>query len=183
MLRELVLPPFAAAIDAGAATVMINSGEINGVPVHASREILTDLLRDELGFEGVAVSDWEDIVKLHTVHKVAATPKDAVRIAVNAGVDMSMVPYDYDFADPTGGARARGRRARRERIDESARRILRLKHDLGLFDRPNHDPSLVDSVQTPSSSRGQSGGCRPVRSRWSRMTTACCLSATVPACW
>ena len=96
-LREIFLPPFQAAVDAGAMSIMINSGEINGMPVHTSKEILTDLLRDELGFEGLAVSDWEDIKYLVTRHKVAATYKEAIKMAINAGVDMSMVPTDLDF--------------------------------------------------------------------------------------
>ena len=150
MLREIVLPPFAEAVEAGAATVMINSGEINGVPVHASREILTDLLRDELGFEGVAVSDWEDIIKLHTVHKVAESPKEAVRIAVEAGVDMSMVPYNYSFATHLIELVEEGT-IPETRIDQSVRRILRLKHDVGLFDRPGHSPDLADKVATEAS--------------------------------
>ena len=78
---------------------MINSGEINGVPVHASKYLLTDVLRTEMGFQGVIVTDWEDIIRLHTRHLVANSPRQAVVMAVNAGVDMSMVPMDYSFFD------------------------------------------------------------------------------------
>ena len=91
-LREYYLPQFREAIKAGAATIMINSGEINGVPVHASKYLLTDVLRKEMGFQGVIVTDWEDIIRLHTRHLVANSPRQAVAMAINAGVDMSMVP-------------------------------------------------------------------------------------------
>ena len=84
-LREYYLPQFREAIKAGAATIMINSGEINGVPVHASKYLLTDVLRTEMGFQGVVVSDWEDIIRLHTRHLVANSPRQAVVMAVNAG--------------------------------------------------------------------------------------------------
>ena len=96
-MREYFLPPFAEAVKEGAKTLMINSGEINGVPLHASHYMLTDVLRGELHFDGIAVSDWRDIEYLHDRHHIAATQKDAVMIAVNAGVDMSMVPYEYSF--------------------------------------------------------------------------------------
>ncbi len=145
MLREYVLPPFRAAIEAGARTVMINSGEVNGVPVHASKWILTDLLRGELGFKGVAVTDWEGIASLHTVHRVAAGQKDAVRIAIEAGIDMSMVPNGYPFTTDLIDL-VRDGSISESRIDESVRRILQLKIDLGLFEMPGHDETLVDSV-------------------------------------
>ena len=77
---------------------MVNSSEINGTPVHASKYLLTGVLRKELGFRGVVVSDWEDIIRLHTRHNVAASPRAAVALAVNAGVDMSMVPSDFSFS-------------------------------------------------------------------------------------
>ena len=90
-LREYVMPMFHAAIQAGAASVMVNSGDVNGIPAHASSFLLKDLLRDEMGFEGVAVTDWEDVGYLYTRHKVAKDYKDAIRIAINAGIDMAMV--------------------------------------------------------------------------------------------
>src|SRR2546425_3244294 len=98
-LREYFLPTFDAAVKAGAHTVMVNSAEINGIPGHINHHILTDILRDELGFKGFVVSDWEDIKKLVTVWRVAANEKEATRMAVMAGIDMSMVPLDYSFAD------------------------------------------------------------------------------------
>lgn len=133
-LREYYLPTFQKAIELGAATVMINSGEIDGVPVHANKEILTDLLRDELGFEGVAVTDWEDIWKLVNVHHVAKDKKEAVQIAIDAGIDMSMVPNDTEFCDLLIEL-VREERISEQRIDLSVRRILQLKKDLGLFDQ------------------------------------------------
>lgn len=132
-LREYFLPPFEQAVECGAHTIMINSGEINGVPVHASHYILTEILRNELHFEGLAVSDWEDIIRLHTKHHVAATPREAVRMAVMAGVDMSMVPYDYSFYDHLLEL-AREGSVPAWRIDEAVRRILTLKVKLGLFE-------------------------------------------------
>jgi beta-glucosidase len=92
MLREYFLPPFKAAVDAGAHTLMVNSADINGTPVHASKFLLTDVLRGELGFKGVVISDWEDVKKLHERHKVADSHKEAVRLSVNACIDFCIVP-------------------------------------------------------------------------------------------
>lgn len=138
-VREHALPPFRAAVAAGARAVMVNSGEIDGEPVHASKYWLTDVLRTELGFTGVVVTDWQDIDFLHTRHKVAATHKEAVRLAIDAGIDMSMNPLDYRFTDDLLALVKEGTISQK-RIDESVRRILRLKHDLGLFDAPYPDP-------------------------------------------
>jgi beta-glucosidase len=134
-LREYFLPTFRAAIQAGLRTVMVNSSDVNGVPVHGSHEILTDLLRTELGFDGIAVSDWEDINKLYTTHRTASSPKEAVRQAVMAGVDMSMVPNDFSFTDSLLALVHEGAVPMR-RIDEAVRRILRVKLQLGLFADP-----------------------------------------------
>lgn len=136
-LREYVLPSFKAAIDADIKTVMINSGEINGVPVHANKEILTDLLRDELGFKGIAVSDWADIVYLHDRHKITKNYKESIKVAINAGVDMSMVPLDLEFPRLLKELVEEGE-VPMIRIDEAVRRILRVKFQLGLFDQPYH---------------------------------------------
>ena len=137
VLRELHLPAFEKAISQGAKTIMINSGLINGIPVHADRYLLTDLLRDELGFDGIILTDWEDINKLHDRDKVAESRKEAIKIAINAGIDMSMIPYDYEeFCDNLLELVKEGEISE-ARIDESVRRILKLKIELGLFDKKN----------------------------------------------
>ncbi|MFB0516346.1 MAG: glycoside hydrolase family 3 N-terminal domain-containing protein [Candidatus Neomarinimicrobiota bacterium] len=143
MLREIFLPPFKAAVDAGVLTFMGNSSEINGIPVHASPFYLTEILRDELGFEGFLVSDWADINNLYTREKVAATPKEAVQIAVLAGVDMSMVPYDYSFYEYLLELVKEGD-VPESRIDEAVSRILRVKYQLGLFDSPYPNSELAE---------------------------------------
>src|SRR5438132_2051774 len=149
-LREYFLPTFAAAVKAGAHTVMVNSAEINGIPGHINHHILTDILRDELGFKGFVVSDWEDIKKLVTVWHVAANEKAATRMAVMAGIDMSMVPLDYSFADYLI-ALVREGSVPQSRIDEAVRRILKVKFELGLFDNPMPNPALKSKVGLPES--------------------------------
>jgi beta-glucosidase len=144
-LREYFLSPFAAAVKAGARTIMVNSGAVNGVPGHINHYLLTDVLRGELGFEGVAVSDWEDIKKLLTMWHVAATEKEATRMAVMAGIDMSMVPLDYSFSDYLIALVKEGA-VPQSRIDEAVRRILRLKFDLGLFEKPTPDAALKSKI-------------------------------------
>jgi beta-glucosidase len=149
-LREYFLPTFAAAVKAGARTVMVNSAEINGTPGHVNRHILTDILRGELGFKGFVVSDWEDIKKLVTQWKVAADEKEATRMSVMAGIDMSMVPSDYSFADDLVALVKEGG-VPMSRIDEAVRRILRVKFELGLFDNAMPDPALKSNVGQNSS--------------------------------
>lgn len=134
-LRERHLPAFEAAIEAGAHTVMVNSGLINGVPVHASYKLLTGLLKEELGFEGLVVTDWADINNLHSRDRVAVNHKEAVKLAINAGIDMSMIPYSLDFCDDLVALVNEGEVAM-ARIDDAVRRILNTKHKLGLFERP-----------------------------------------------
>lgn len=139
-LREYHLPSFKAAVDAGAHTIMINSGIINGVPVHANYAILTQLLKDELGFKGLVVTDWADIENLHRRDRVAASDKEAVMLAINAGIDMSMVPYKYEvFCDNLVQLVKEGK-VKEERIDDAVRRILKVKYALNLFDKPNTNP-------------------------------------------
>ena len=144
-LRDTHLPPFRDAVEAGVATVMVNSGEVDGVPVHASRKLLTDMLRGELGFEGVVVTDWADIKTLHERHRVAANEKEATRQAVLAGIDVSMVPLDTSFADYVVELVEEGALSE-SRIDQSVRRVLRLKFELGLFDDPLGPGSLIEDV-------------------------------------
>ncbi|HEU5290906.1 MAG TPA: glycoside hydrolase family 3 protein, partial [Cyclobacteriaceae bacterium] len=143
-LREYYLPQFRDAVKAGASTIMINSGEINGEPVHASKYLLIDVLRKELGFEGLIVTDWEDIKRLHDRHRVASTPREAVVMAINAGIDMSMVPTDYSFYDLLIEA-ANKNEVPMSRIDDAVMRILTLKYKLGLFDNPYPEPASKDN--------------------------------------
>jgi beta-glucosidase len=138
-LREIYLLPFAKAIAAGAKTIMINSGEWNGEPVHASKFLLKTVLRNELKFEGVTVTDWEDIKNLTERHKVAETYKEAVALAINAGIDLAMVPLDLDFTKYLIENVNEGK-IKKERIDEAVLRILTLKYELGLFDESTFKP-------------------------------------------
>lgn len=149
-LREYFLPTFAAAIKANARTIMINSGEINGVPGHVNRHLLHGILRDELGFNGFVVSDWEDIKKLVTIWRIAPTEKEATRLAVMAGIDMSMVPNDYSFADHLLELVKEGA-VPQSRIDEAVRRILRVKYELGLFENPGPNAALKSNFARPES--------------------------------
>jgi beta-glucosidase len=149
-LREYFLPPFEAAVKAGARTVMVNSAEVNGVPGHVNRHLLSGVLRDEWKFDGFVVTDWEDIKKLVTQWRVAADEKEATRMAVMAGNDMSMVPSDYSFADLLLQL-AREGAVPQSRIDEAVRRILLVKHQLGLFERPVSDPALKSRIGLPES--------------------------------
>lgn len=135
-LREYHLPSFKAAIDAGAKTIMINSGLINGVPVHSSYKILTKLLKEELGFKGLVVTDWGDIENLYKRDHIAKNNKEAVMIAINAGIDMSMVAYQYEpFCDDLIALVKEGK-VKQERIDDAVRRILLVKYELDLFNKP-----------------------------------------------
>jgi beta-glucosidase len=147
-LREYFLPTFDAAVKAGARTIMVNSGEINGVPGHINKHILTDILRTELGFKGFVVSDWEDIKKLVTTWRIAPNEKEATRLAVLAGIDMSMVPNDYSFADHLVALVKEGA-VPQSRIDEAVRRILLVKFELGLFEKPMPDASLKAKFALP----------------------------------
>jgi len=151
-LREYYLPTFKAAVEAGAHTVMVNSGEVNGVPGHINKYLLTDVLRGELKFQGLVVTDWEDIKKLVTVHHAAATERDAVRMAIMAGIDMSMVPSDYSFSDLLYQLVQEGA-VPTSRIDEAVKRILTLKFELGLFDNPLSPAKTVTALGSPESRR------------------------------
>ncbi|MFB9909265.1 glycoside hydrolase family 3 N-terminal domain-containing protein [Allokutzneria oryzae] len=145
-LQDQVLPPFAAQFRAGVKTVMINSGSINGVPVHASRYMLTEQLRNRLGFDGVAISDWQDIRSLVTKYKAAADYPTAIAMSVNAGLDMAMEPSAA--GEFTAGLLqvVRDGRVSERRVDEAVRRILKLKFELGLFERPYVDPAVANEL-------------------------------------
>ncbi len=147
-LREIFLPPFEAAVKAGSSTIMINSGEINGVPVHSSKFLLTDVLRGELGFKGVAVTDWLDIKRLHGRHRIAKDEREAVKIGIMAGIDMSMVPFKTDFLDYLIDLVNKGE-VPLERIDEAVGRILTLKHKLGLFKNAYPEKDAIAQFNNP----------------------------------
>ncbi|SFB82705.1 beta-glucosidase [Flexibacter flexilis DSM 6793] len=133
MLREYHLPAFKAAIEAGAATIMINSGLINNIPTHANYQILTKLLKEELNFKGLVVSDWGDIENLYRRDHIAANDKEAIMLAVNAGIDMSMIAYQYEVFCDNLVALVKEGKVKQERIDDAVRRVLRTKQQLGLF--------------------------------------------------
>lgn len=136
-LMEYHVPAFKAAIDAGVHTVMINSGIINGEPVHASYDLLTKLLRNDLGFDGMIVTDWEDINKLYSRDRMVPNIKEAIKVSINSGVDMSMIPYDYkEFCTLLTELVNEGQ-VPMSRIDDAARRVVLLKLQLDLFDTPN----------------------------------------------
>ena len=135
-LREKCFAPFKACVEAGALTVMVNSGSINGIPVHSSYELLTQWLKKDLAWDGMLITDWADINNLYTREHVAANKKEAIQIAINAGIDMAMEPYDLNFCTLLKELVVEGK-VPMSRIDDAASRVLRLKYRLGLFDKPN----------------------------------------------
>jgi beta-glucosidase len=141
MLRQYYLPPFEAAIKQGALTVMLNSGSVNGIPSHADKQLITDILKGELKFEGFTISDWEDVVNLVKTHQVAKNEKEAVKLSVNAGLDMCMEPYDASFAAFLIELVNEGS-VSIERVDDAVRRILKVKMKLGLFDKTMENADL-----------------------------------------
>jgi beta-glucosidase len=136
ILHELYLPSFKAAVDAGALTVMINSGDVNGTPGHINKSLITDLLKTKWGFKGFAVSDWEDIRMLHTVHKVAENHKEAIVMAINAGLDMSMVPYNGPHEEYLNLFKEAisEKKISMKRLNDAVTRIIYVKLKLGLFE-------------------------------------------------
>ena len=135
-LKEKNFAPFKACVEAGALTVMVNSASVNGVPVHANRELITGWLKEGLNWDGMVVTDWNDINNLYTREGVAADKKEAIEIAINAGIDMTMEPYDLEFTTLLLELVDEGR-VPMSRIDDAARRVLRLKYRLGLFETPD----------------------------------------------
>ena len=137
-MREKHFAPFLAAIRQEALSVMVNSGVDNGMPFHANRELLTEWLKEDLNWDGMIVTDWADINNLCTRDHIAATKKEAVKIAINAGIDMSMVPYEVSFCDYLKELVQEGE-VPMSRIDDAVARVLRLKYRLGLFENPYWD--------------------------------------------
>ena len=137
IMHELYLPSFKAAVDAGALTVMINSGDVNGTPGHINKYLITDLLKTQWGFKGLAVSDWEDIRMLHTVHKVAASQKEAIIMAINAGLDMSMVPYNGPHEEYLNLFKeaVSEKKISMKRLNDAVTRIIYVKLKLGLYEK------------------------------------------------
>ena len=142
-MREKHFAPFLAAIRQGALSVMVNSGVDNGIPFHANRELLTEWLKEDLNWDGMIVTDWADINNLCTRDHIAATKKEAVKIAINAGIDMSMVPYEVSFCDYLKELVQEGE-VPMSRIDDAVARVLRLKYRLGLFENPYWDIKKYD---------------------------------------
>lgn len=134
-LREKHFAPFLAGLEAGAHSVMVNSASVNGLPVHANAQLLTQWLKEETGWDGMLITDWADVNNLYTRELVAKDRKDALRIAINAGIDMVMEPYKADAVDLLEQL-AREGLIPMTRIDDAVRRILRMKYRLGLFDHP-----------------------------------------------
>lgn len=148
-LREKHFAPYLAAIREGAASVMVNSASVNGMPVHANRELLTVWLKEQTGWGGVVITDWADVNNLYTREHIAKDKKDALRLAINAGIDMVMEPYDAHACDLLKELVEEGK-VPMSRIDDAARRVLMLKQRLGLFDQPTQrlaDYPLLGSQQ------------------------------------
>jgi beta-glucosidase len=150
MMQEYFLPPFQKAIESGAQSIMVNSSEVDGIPGHSNYHLLTEVLRGQMNFKGIVVSDWADIERLYTRDKIADSPEEAVRLAVMAGVDMSMVPLDYSFYDLLLKLANEGK-VPLKRIDEAVSRILRVKIMLGLFDNPYPDQKLKSQFASKES--------------------------------
>ncbi len=152
-LREKHFAPYLAAIRAGALSVMVNSAVDNGMPFHANKELLTDWLKRDLNWDGLIVTDWADINNLCTRDHIAATKKEAIKLAINAGIDMSMVPYETSFCTYLKDLVEEGE-VPMSRIDDAVARVLRLKYRLGLFDNPYWDIAEYDKFGSPEHADG-----------------------------
>lgn len=135
-LREKHFEPFKQALEAGALSLMVNSASNNGMPFHCNAELLTQWVKEDLQWDGMIVTDWADINNLYTRERVASSKKEAVKLAINAGIDMAMVPYECDFALDLIELVNEGE-VSMDRVDDAVRRILRLKVRLGLFENPD----------------------------------------------
>ena len=144
-MEEYYLPPFKDAVDAGALTVMVNSGEVNGIPGHANKYLLTEVLKEKWGFIGFAVSDWEDFINLHKVAQTDSTLKDAIATAINAGVDMSMVPNNPEYKNYCNllVELVKEGRVSQKRLNDAVRRIIRVKYYANLFEN-SHSSSDIE---------------------------------------
>ena len=142
-LRDKFFAPFKASVEAGALTVMVNSASINGTPTHANRTLLTGWLKEGLDWDGMIITDWADIDNLYTREHIAKDKKDALRIGINAGIDMIMDPYDPSACDLICELVREGA-IPQERVDDAVARVLRLKYRLGLFDNPVWDVTGYD---------------------------------------
>ncbi|MCI2083104.1 MAG: glycoside hydrolase family 3 C-terminal domain-containing protein [Bacteroidales bacterium] len=147
-MREKFFMPYKRAAEAGALTVMVNSSINDGIPFHANAKFITGWLKDELNWDGMVVTDWSDINNLYLRDHVAADKKDAIKMAINAGIDMSMEPYDVHFCDLLKELVESGD-VKMERIDDAVRRILRFKYRLGLFDTPDTKPADYPDFACP----------------------------------
>ncbi len=150
IIRQNLLPPFEAAIDQGLLSLMISSGAMNGVPSHADYNLLTKMLKEELGFKGFVISDWSDIDNLYTVHKVAEDEREAVKLSVLAGLDMCMDPYDESFAVHLISLVNDGE-VPMSRVDDAVRRILYVKFKAGIFDDPMFESHSYDEFGSEKS--------------------------------
>lgn len=149
-MREKHFAPFLEGIRAGALSVMVNSAINNGVPFHINAEYLTQWLKEDLAWDGLIVTDWADINNVATRDRVVATKKEAIKLAINAGIDMSMVPYEVSFCDYLRELVEEGE-VPMSRIDDAVRRVLRLKYRLGLFDAPYWDIEKYDQFASAES--------------------------------
>jgi beta-glucosidase len=147
-LQDTFLPSYAGAISAGAGAVMVDSGSVNGIPATASHFLLTTELRDRLGFKGVVISDYGDVPALATTYHMAADLAGAAAIAINAGVDMAMLPFNADQWQTAVQQDVKNGSIKMSRINQAVRRILTLKFNLGLFDHPLVDASKADAAVT-----------------------------------
>ena len=151
-LRQILLPPFKTAIENGMLSLMISSGAMNGTPTHTDNFLITKLLKEELNFKGFVISDWSDIDNLHTIHKVAANEREAVKMTVLAGLDMCMEPYDASFAEHLVSLVQDGE-VPMSRINDAVRRILYVKHKAGIFQDPlfeSHEYTEFASAKSDS---------------------------------
>jgi len=145
-LQDTFLPSYAGAIDGGAGTVMADSGSVNGIPATASHFLLTTELRDRLGFQGVVISDFGDVPALANTYHIASGLAGAAALAINAGVDMAMLPFNADQWQAAVQQDVADGSIKMSRINEAVRRILTLKFQLGLFDHPAVDAGKASAA-------------------------------------